>query len=66
MAELRLTRDQRHRVSMCLEDIAEAVGDDIAVTIVLHNIDNPWLHFRLTDGPPDAFSINWKIEGPAK
>lgn len=64
MAMLRLSRRQHTRVSIALEEIAEVVGDHIAVTIVLHNIESPWLHYQVTDGPPDAYEIKWKVEGP--
>ena len=64
MARLRLTRSQHTRVSIALEDIAGVVGDSVAVTIVLHKIDAPWLNYQVTDGPADAFDINWRIEGP--
>lgn len=57
MHELKISRKAHFAVSMAMISIDEAVGDTIAVTIVLH--DGKGGIFTLTDGFADDLQIRF-------
>jgi hypothetical protein len=62
---LPMTRKQHMQVSMHLESLAEIFGEEVAVTIALHKIGNPMLHFTLTDGPVDEIEVKFTMGVPS-
>lgn len=61
MKTLPVSAGVRTVLNLALISIDEAVGPDIAVTIVLH--DRLGRLFTLTDGPPGELDIRAKVPG---
>ncbi len=59
---LPMTKEQRTKVNIALIGLDELMGEDVACTIVLHKIGEPWLNFTLTDGPPEDFEIKFNLK----
>lgn len=57
MREMKISREAWAAVQHALINIDEVVGDDIAVTIVLH--DAKGRLYTATDGPPDDLEIRF-------
>jgi hypothetical protein len=59
MKELKISREAHVAVNDALISIDEIVGNDIAVTVILH--DREGRIFTLTDGPPGELEIKLKL-----